>query len=196
MLKLGVVVVVSMSLISCAKRGDAVRFQMQPTSPEVCSNTLIIRARQMGYVETMADRSNGFFSVAARTSLGGLPYTGATSRNLKRAREASQVHFNVQCQNGAVTAIAVGVDGPIDEGDKMNKKLRKELDRFGVGLMSGSTFAVLEPAPAPVTADGSPCVAEQLPEWQGASAAKKKQLLDMCATPVAPPPPPTPAPEP
>lgn len=188
MQKLGAVVAVSMVLISCSKRGDAVRFQIQPTTPEACSNTLIQRARVMGYVESMADRSNGFFSVSARTTLGGLPYTGATSRNVKRARNASLVHFNVQCQDGLVSVVAVGVDGPIDESDKMNAKLRKELDKFGIGLMSGSSLAVVEPAPAPT----SGCVAEQLPEWPSATAARKKELLDFCSAPAGPPPPPPP----
>lgn len=137
---------------------------------------LVQRARVMGYVEAMADFQNGFFSVGARTSLGGQRFTGATvGRNQKRNRAASQVHFNVQCQNNVVSVVAVGVDGPLDEDAKMDKRLRKELDRFGAGLMRGSTAIA-----APPVTNGPRCNAEQLPEWPTASAEERQDLVDWC----------------
>ncbi len=42
-----------------------------------------------------------------------------------------------------------------------------------------ATASSVEPAPA-VTAAPKKCVASDLPEWQGASAAEKKALLERC----------------
>ncbi len=173
--------VAMVGLLGCSKRGAPIYFQVQPTTAEQCTNTLVQRARMLGYVESMADHRNGFFSVGARTSLGGKHFTGATSRNAKRNRAASQVHFNVQCQNSAVSVVAVGVDGPLDDDQKMNGKLRKELDRFGAGLRNGGTsMTPAQYTAPPPAAEGPRCNAEQLPEWQTSSPEERQDLIDWC----------------
>jgi len=110
-------------------------FTRDPLANEACVGELVLRARSLGYVESMSDPTGGFFSVNARTSLGGHPFTGSITQRKKRAIKESQVKFNVQCDpSGAVTVTAVGVDGPILGDSHMVAKLRHEFDQFAAGL--------------------------------------------------------------
>jgi hypothetical protein len=45
------------------------------------------------------------------------------------------VNFNVQCsESGETRVVPVGVEGPIEEGEKIDKRLLKELREFMDGL--------------------------------------------------------------
>jgi hypothetical protein len=136
---------------ACASRHNVMlTFGVQPGPRDAVLGSLVRQARTLGYVEEMADPSMCFFSVQARTTLGGLQYTGATSRNKKRNRAASGVKFNVQCsETGETRVVPVGVEGPIEEGEKIDKHLLKELREFMDGLSAAQPMNQFAPPPPP-----------------------------------------------
>lgn len=186
--KLLVVLVVSLfAFAGCSKRGDSVLVNVGPTNGD-CVDLLLSRSRALGYVETGVDRVNGFFRVAARTSSTGKPHANLNMHPVYA------VHFNVQCQGSEARVTAANAQGAYDHDRSMSAPLRRELDSYAtnLGWRVGPGQAAVEQQQPATSASGKTCNAEQLPEWQRASAAEKKALLDRCRAATPPPPPPAP----
>jgi hypothetical protein len=182
--------------------GCAARQKLYPAGPlgisspaagtSTCVERLLGRSRMTGYIEQTVDKEMGFFRVSAKNSFAQFEEKKRAPKVPKGKLLAVVAFYNVQCTGPeSATIIPMNASGSLDDRYLMDKNQKDELERYaaaiGVPLNTIQDSDEPPPAPAPVPVPaGQTCIASELPEWQGASAAEKKALLDRCRAPAAP----------
>lgn len=139
-----------------------------------------------GYIEETVDKEMGFFRVRVRENIATAKAAGKRAAKVPKGKALAVVAFyNIQC-TGPETAVVtpMNANGALDDRYLMDEWQVAELENFSsrIGVIPQAAAA---PAPAPTQAEADStappkCVASENPEWAGASAARKKELLEAC----------------
>lgn len=194
--KLLVVMVVSLFAVGCSHGprlevfpADVVQLRSPVEPGKGCIDRVLFKSRLTGYIEQTVDREGGFFRVLVRHRYfrDAVDKKGRLRAPLARgkAEPAEVVFYNVQCIDDETVLITPMSDrGPVVSPSVLDELQRGELAAYAQRL--GNVIVDTPPPPAPAAAlpaddpSGRNCIASQLPEWQGATAAQKKTLLDRC----------------